>query len=70
MLTVAEAVIRAAILRRESRAAHYRTDYPDTDPQLGKVNFVACKTESEMRVVAVPIPPMPPELAAILEEKK
>jgi succinate dehydrogenase / fumarate reductase flavoprotein subunit len=32
MLTVAEAVLRGALARTESRGAHYRTDYPDTDP--------------------------------------
>jgi succinate dehydrogenase / fumarate reductase flavoprotein subunit len=68
MLTVAEAVVRAAIERRESRGAQFRTDYPDKDPELGKVNFVACKGPSGMRVVALPIPPMPSELTALLEE--
>ena len=32
MLTTAEAVLRGALERTESRGAHYRTDYPDTDP--------------------------------------
>jgi succinate dehydrogenase / fumarate reductase flavoprotein subunit len=32
MLTTAEAVLRGALKRRESRGAHYRTDYPDSDP--------------------------------------
>jgi succinate dehydrogenase / fumarate reductase flavoprotein subunit len=32
MLTAAEAVLRGALQRTESRGAHYRTDYPDTDP--------------------------------------
>jgi succinate dehydrogenase / fumarate reductase flavoprotein subunit len=32
MLTAAEAVLRAARHRTESRGAHYRTDHPDTDP--------------------------------------
>jgi succinate dehydrogenase / fumarate reductase flavoprotein subunit len=30
MLTAAEAVLRGALERTESRGAHYRTDYPDT----------------------------------------
>jgi succinate dehydrogenase / fumarate reductase flavoprotein subunit len=31
MLTVAETILRGALKRTESRGAHYRTDYPDTD---------------------------------------
>ncbi len=69
MLTIAEAVIRAAILRRESRGAHWRTDYPDKDEELGKVNFIACKTPTGMEVKPHPIPPMPPELAQVFEEE-
>jgi succinate dehydrogenase / fumarate reductase flavoprotein subunit len=68
MLTVAEAVIRAAIERRESRGAQYRTDYPERDEQLGRVNFIVCKTEAGMEIQPQPIPPMPAELAQLLEE--
>jgi succinate dehydrogenase / fumarate reductase flavoprotein subunit len=32
MLTAAEAVLRGALERTESRGAHYRTDYAETDP--------------------------------------
>ena len=32
MLTAAEAVLRGALERTESRGAHYRTDHPKTDP--------------------------------------
>jgi succinate dehydrogenase / fumarate reductase, flavoprotein subunit len=68
MLTLAEAVLRAAIARKESRGAHWRTDYPDRDPELGKVNFAACWRETGVEVRPTPIPPMPAELAALLEE--
>ncbi len=34
MLTTAEAVVRAAIGRTESRGAHQRLDFPDSDPRL------------------------------------
>jgi succinate dehydrogenase / fumarate reductase flavoprotein subunit len=33
MLRSAEAVLRGALQRTESRGAHYRTDYPNTDPE-------------------------------------
>ncbi|ESS04603.1 MAG: fumarate reductase flavoprotein [uncultured archaeon A07HR67] len=32
MLVAAEAVLRGALEREESRGAHYRSDYPDVDP--------------------------------------
>jgi succinate dehydrogenase / fumarate reductase flavoprotein subunit len=38
MLTIAEAIVRAAIERRESRGAHWRLDYLEKDPTLGRVN--------------------------------
>lgn len=68
MLTVAEAVVRAAIERKESRGAHYRTDYPDKDEQMAKINFVVCKTAAGMELKPQPIPPMPQELVQVLEE--
>lgn len=37
-VTVAEATVRGALARKESRGAHSRADYPDLDPAL-KVNF-------------------------------
>ncbi|MDX2163752.1 MAG: FAD-binding protein [bacterium] len=38
-LAAAEATVRGAIERRESRGAHQRRDYPEIDPNL-RVNFV------------------------------
>lgn len=35
-LVTALAVLQAALLRRESRGAHYRADHPDIDPSAGK----------------------------------
>src|SRR5262245_182988 len=39
LVTVSEAVTRAALERRESRGAQFRTDFPDKDPALGKVHI-------------------------------
>lgn len=37
----AESVLRAALLRKESRGSHYRTDYPEQNPQLEKQILVS-----------------------------
>ncbi|MBI2940108.1 MAG: FAD-binding protein [Chloroflexi bacterium] len=65
MLTLSEAVVRAAIARRESRGAHYRLDHPNKDPEFGKLNIIARKSRGEMTITTVPVPPMPEELARL-----
>ncbi len=66
MLTLAEAILRCALERKESRGAHWRTDYPDKDAALGSMNYITTKTADGMKVVQRPIPPMPAELAAVV----
>jgi len=71
LLTISEAVARAAIERRESRGGHFREDYPDKDPQFGTFNITVKKaTDGSMQLERVPIAPMPPELKAVIEEMK
>jgi len=69
MLTIAEAIIRCALVRKESRGAHFRSDYPEKSDELGRVNFVTCKEDGAMRVVPMTIPPMPDELRQLVEAK-
>lgn len=45
MLKVAQTIVVAAILRKESRGAHYRTDYPEMDPKWEK-NIVVYKDKN------------------------
>ena len=40
LLTVSEAIARAAIDRKESRGGHFRDDYPEKDPAAAKFNIV------------------------------
>ena len=71
LLTVSEAITRAALLRRESRGGHFREDYPDKDPQAQKYNLVVRKAaDGSMDVSPRPIPEMTPELKAVIEEMK
>ena len=71
LLTVSEAITRCAIERKESRGGHFRDDYPDKSPEFGQFNLVVRKGgDGAMQLERVPIPPMPQELTAIIEEMK
>ena len=70
-LVVAEATILSAMLRRESRGAHQRYDYPNLDPML-KVNFVTrLDKQGDLHVMSKPVPEVSNELSGwVLEEKE
>ncbi|HXT19169.1 MAG TPA: FAD-binding protein, partial [Thermoanaerobaculia bacterium] len=71
LLTVSEAITRAALERKESRGAQFRDDFPDKDADFGKVNVVVKKgSDGAMRVERVPLPPMPAELQSVIDEMK
>jgi succinate dehydrogenase / fumarate reductase flavoprotein subunit len=71
LLTVAEAVTRPAIERRESRGAQFRDDHQTQDAALGRVRFVVRKgADGDMQVVARPIPEMRADLRQIVEENR
>ena len=68
LLAVAEAATLSAIECRESRGGHTRDDYPDPDPEFGKVNVVTRKRDGAISVSLEPLPEMPEELRKIVEE--
>ena len=71
LLTVSEAIAIGAIERKESRGGHFRDDYPDKVAEFSKFNIVVKKgPDGSMTLERRPIPPLPPELAAIIEEQK
>ncbi len=47
-LVVSEAIIRSALIRQESRGAHYRSDFPQLDDEKWKVNIYCTAEGKEM----------------------
>src|SRR5579875_200502 len=70
LLTVSEAITRAALVRKESRGAHFREDYPNKDNTLGGFNVVLRKSTEGMKVSMEPLREMPAELKQIIEEQQ
>lgn len=71
MLTVSEAIARAADTRKESRGGHTRDDYPNTEDEWGKVNVVIRQgRDGEMQVTTEPLPQMPADLAELFKGDK
>jgi len=68
MLTIAEAVTRSALARRESRGAHSRIDYPGLDDAWGKKHNVVVKNAGTMTLVETPVLEMPDDLKRLITE--
>ncbi|MDA0256177.1 MAG: fumarate reductase/succinate dehydrogenase flavoprotein subunit [Chloroflexi bacterium] len=68
MLAVAEALVRAAQARTESRGGHTREDYPQPSEEMGRVNMIVRYADGEATVTPEPLTELPPELAALFEE--
>jgi succinate dehydrogenase / fumarate reductase, flavoprotein subunit len=49
-LIVCEAIIRSALMRQESRGAHYRSDFPNLDDEKWKVN-IYCRKEGKNMIL-------------------
>jgi succinate dehydrogenase / fumarate reductase, flavoprotein subunit len=47
-LVVCEAIIKCAIMRQESRGAHYRSDYPKLDNKKWNVNIYCTKKDGQV----------------------
>ena len=67
MLVNAEALLRSAQERKESRGAHARSDFPKTDTELDDMNFIVEKSPEGMVVRAQRRPPLPDYLAEAVQ---
>jgi len=71
LLEISEAITRAAMLRKESRGAQFREDFPNKDHEWGKYNIAVRRgTCGGMVVEKQPIAPLPDDLKKIIEEIK
>ncbi|MBP7671162.1 fumarate reductase/succinate dehydrogenase flavoprotein subunit [Candidatus Gracilibacteria bacterium] len=69
MLVVAEAMMRSALLRRESRGAHTRDDYPNYDERLSRLTMLVRRAEAdEMDVLENALPEMPEDFKNIIKK--
>jgi succinate dehydrogenase / fumarate reductase flavoprotein subunit len=63
MLGTAEATLRGAIAREETRGAHNRSDFPELDPAM-EVNFIVRRdSDARMSLESAPVPAVPADLA-------
>ncbi len=69
MALVCEMMIRSALYRKESRGAHYRSDFPKKDDRNWLVNVVCKNIRGVMKLSKSKVPEMPSNLKKLLVEK-
>ncbi len=71
LLTVAEAITRSAIERKESRGGHFRDDYPEKSSSYSPFNVVVRRgSTGAMELQRRNLAAMPDELKQVIEEQK
>tara|TARA_Y100001972_G_scaffold128938_1_gene192847 strand:+ start:578 stop:2401 length:1824 start_codon:yes stop_codon:yes gene_type:complete len=70
MLTIAEAITRAAVVRKESRGGHYRSDYTEKSEKYGEVNSMVWKDiDGRMKMDQLTKAPIRKDLQEIINEQ-
>jgi len=71
LLTVAEAIARSALSRKESRGAHAHAEFPDKSDEFGKINTAVRQgPDGEMLLEHHPVKPVREDLQAIIDEQQ
>jgi succinate dehydrogenase/fumarate reductase flavoprotein subunit len=55
MLDLATVILRSVLMREETRGAHYRTDFPDTDDAEWLINILAVRDKRELLLKRNPV---------------
>ncbi|HNG77305.1 MAG TPA: hypothetical protein PLY72_22730, partial [Candidatus Obscuribacter sp.] len=70
MMICSEAIARSALSRKESRGAHSRLDYPNTESEWSTCNTAVERSEGGMKLEHTPLPEMPSELKELFKKKE
>ena len=71
LLTVAEAIARSALSRKESRGAHAHAEFPEKSDEFGRINTAVRQgPDGEMLLEHHPVKPVREDLQAIIDEQQ
>lgn len=70
MMIASEAIARAALLRKESRGAHSRIDFPKTEDEYGTFNIASSDDHGKMKLDKTPLSQMPADLEKLFAKKE
>ena len=68
MLPTCEMIIKSALHRKESRTAHYRTDYKKTSARWKK-NILCVPTTTSFKLTTQQVPPVPKSVSKYFKQK-